>query len=230
MTAAALLLLADGRLPSGGHAHSGGVEEAVNDGRIVDLDDLRRYLVGRLSTTGTVDAAFAVAAWHLADRATPTADEGWARLDAEAAARVPAPALRRAARAQGRGLLRVARRMWPAAWLDELGRAHAEGPMWAPAAGAVARAGGLGVHEAALVAGQGAVNGPAWAAVRLLGLDPFALAALLAELAPAVDDVAAAAVAEVAGTDLAGLPALGGPLTDVAAEVHASREVRLFAS
>ena len=31
---AALLTLADSRLPSGGHAHSGGIEQAVTDGLV----------------------------------------------------------------------------------------------------------------------------------------------------------------------------------------------------
>jgi urease accessory protein len=251
---AALLLLADGRLPTGAHVHSGGVEEAVTDGRITGLKDLRRYLDGRLWTTGAVDAALAVASCTLAPsdegctsphgvefrrRPRPRSGSGGAggtlaarsRLDAEAAARVPSPALRRASRTQGRGLLRAARRLWPAGWLDELVSLHPEGPMWAPTLGAVARAAGVEVGGAALVAAQGAVSGPAWAAVRLLGLDPFSAAALLADLAPAIDTVTARAVSQwTAGVELAQLPALGGPLTDVAAEAHASREVRLFAS
>ncbi|MEU7048105.1 urease accessory protein UreF, partial [Streptomyces eurythermus] len=36
MTRAALLVLADGRFPAGGHAHSGGAEAAVKAGRITD--------------------------------------------------------------------------------------------------------------------------------------------------------------------------------------------------
>jgi urease accessory protein len=231
---ATLLLLADGRLPIGGHVHSGGVEEAVNDGRVASLDDLHRYLVGRLWTTGAVDAALAVAAWDLADRHAGVESPGtgrWSPLDAEAAARVPSPALRRASRAQGRGLLRAARRLWPALWLDDLAGVHPDGPMWALSLGAAARAGSLESSDAALVASQSSVTGPAWAAVRLLALDPFSVASLLAELAPSVDAVAAGALSQHAqGIEVAQLPAFGGPLTDVAAEVHASREVRLFAS
>ena len=54
-----LLLLADGRFPSGGHAQSAGVESAVAHGDVVDIETLERYLAGRLATTGLVDAAFA---------------------------------------------------------------------------------------------------------------------------------------------------------------------------
>jgi len=121
--------------------------------------------------------------------------------------------------------------MWPAPWLDDLAGTHPDGPMWAPALGAAARAAGLEAGDATLLACQNAIAGPAWAAVRLLGLDPFAAASLLAELAPSVEAMAAEAVSQCAtGLDVARLPAFGGPMTDVAAEVHASREVRLFAS
>ena len=47
---ATLLLLADGRLPSGAHAHSGGLEAAVAAGRVTDLDSLTGFLHGRLAT------------------------------------------------------------------------------------------------------------------------------------------------------------------------------------
>jgi urease accessory protein len=222
-----LLLLADGRLPTGGHVHSGGVEEAVTDGRIGGLADLGRYLQGRLSTTGQVDAALAAAAWPRAESGGE-ASGSWAEIDAEAAARIAAPALRQASRSQGRGLLRAARRLWPSAALEALGAVHPDGPSWSVALGAVARVAGVDRRGAALVAAQASITGPGWAAVRLLGLDPFSVAALLADLAPAVDVIAAEAAA--GDLDLALLPAAGGPLTDVAAQAHASREVRLFAS
>lgn len=70
---AALLLLTDSRLPAGGHAHSGGAEEAVRIGAITGEDDLARFLRGRLSTAGLVTAALAAAACELA---TATAHAG----------------------------------------------------------------------------------------------------------------------------------------------------------
>ncbi|GGM66366.1 hypothetical protein GCM10010106_10470 [Thermopolyspora flexuosa] len=63
---AALLLIADSRLPAGGHAHSGGAEEAVHAGAIAGPEDLARFLRGRLATAGLVAAALAAAACHLA--------------------------------------------------------------------------------------------------------------------------------------------------------------------
>lgn len=62
MSRAALLVLADGRFPAGGHAHSGGAEEAVGAGRIRDAADLGAFCRGRLHTAGLVAAALAAAA------------------------------------------------------------------------------------------------------------------------------------------------------------------------
>ncbi|MFD2354563.1 hypothetical protein ACFSTC_42740 [Nonomuraea ferruginea] len=46
----AILLLTDSRLPVGGHAHSGGVEQAVALGLVHDLPSLSSFLRGRLHT------------------------------------------------------------------------------------------------------------------------------------------------------------------------------------
>ena len=42
----ALLALGDGRFPVGGHAHSAGVESAVADGRVGDVESLEAFVVG----------------------------------------------------------------------------------------------------------------------------------------------------------------------------------------
>ncbi|MDQ6615209.1 MAG: urease accessory protein UreF, partial [Actinomycetota bacterium] len=103
----AALLLADGRFPGGGHAHSGGLEAAVAD-RSVDpgcpFPTFEAFLAGRLTTTGTIDAWLAACACHGADEEV---------LDAEADARCPSAALRLASRRLGRGLRRAAGRSFP---------------------------------------------------------------------------------------------------------------------
>ncbi|GAB3890150.1 urease accessory protein UreF [Microbispora bryophytorum] len=203
---AALLLLADSRLPAGGHAHSGGVEEAVRRGAVTGAGDLARFLRGRLATAGLVTAALAAAACELAAAHDPgapppgdTADTVslWRRLDAEADARTASPAQREAARLQGRLLLRTARRMWPSAALDTLARAVPEGPHHPVALGAAAASAGCAPRQAALAAAYTSVTGPATAAVRLLGLDPVTVHRLLADLATALDDTARAACASL---------------------------------
>lgn len=62
MSRAALLVLADGRFPAGGHAHSGGAEPAVKAGRIKNPADLAEFCRGRLHTAGLTAAALAAAA------------------------------------------------------------------------------------------------------------------------------------------------------------------------
>ncbi len=191
---AALLLIADSRLPAGGHAHSGGAEEAVHVGAITGPEDLARFRRGGLATTGLVTAALSAAACHLA--ATGTAGL-WRELDAEADARTPSPAMRTASRTQGRLLVRTARRIWPSVVLDGLAAALPGGAHHAVALGVAADAAGCPLRDAALAAAYNTITGPATAAVRLLGLDPVTVHRLLADLAPELDGTAKAAVAAV---------------------------------
>ncbi|MGH3920498.1 MAG: urease accessory protein UreF, partial [Pseudonocardiaceae bacterium] len=118
MTVLASLLLADSRLPTGGHVHSGGVEAAVERGLVRDEDDLELFLAGRLHGTGLMVAAAAAAGCLLAD----TALVSWSGWDGVVSARTPSAAAREASRAQGVTLLRTARRVWPSAALDALGQ------------------------------------------------------------------------------------------------------------
>ena len=92
----------------------------------------------------------------------------------------------------------------------------------------VALAGGT-PDLAARAAALAACAGPASAAVRLLGLDPFAVQAMLARLAPGVDECAADAAAAAAGPASL-LPADAAPALDLLADYHLTAEVRLFAS
>lgn len=66
---AALLLLADGRLPAGGYAHSGGLEPTVHIHGLTDVAGLEGFLEGRAATAGLVAASFAAAACRLPDGA-----------------------------------------------------------------------------------------------------------------------------------------------------------------
>jgi urease accessory protein len=78
------------------------------------------------------------------------------------------------------------------------------------------------------------IGGACTAAVRLLGLDPLAVAAVAARAGTAAEPVAAeatdAALAAVAAADPALLPADGNPFHDVMAQLHRSTEATLFAS
>jgi urease accessory protein len=212
---------------------------------------LAGFLHGRLATAGLVAAAFSATACHRPAE--------WPTLDTALDARTPSPALRRASRAQGRALLRAGRAMWPSPTPPANPVAAPPLPPASPlrpapplpldlplrpapplppagaaphqpiALGLVAAAAGLGPGEAAVAAAHGAVTGPAGAAVRLLGLDPYAVHALLARLAQDCDRIAADAVTRC-GDPVDDLPAAGSPLLDIGAEEHATWEVRLFAS
>ncbi|MEV2265116.1 urease accessory protein UreF [Nonomuraea africana] len=253
MSAATLLLLADSRLPAGGHAHSGGAEQAVRTGAVHDLTSLRAFLSGRLHTAGLVAAGLAAAACRTAQlpaaspeepqpassgvgsrptttsagetepSGAPSAPMTWPDLDAEADALSASPAQREANRQQGRLLLRVARRVWPSPVLEELARA-VPNPHHPVALGAVAHAAGATPAEAALAAAYHAVAGPATAAVRLLGLDPVEVHRLLADLAPDLEAVAGRAAAADRP------PATSAPALDLLAERHTRADLRLFVS
>ncbi|WP_217222892.1 urease accessory protein UreF [Streptomyces anulatus] len=220
MSRAALLVLADGRFPAGGHAHSGGAEPAVAEGRVRDADSLADFCRGRLHTAGLTAAALAAAAAHGLD---PLA------LDEAADARTPSPALRTTARKLGRQMMRAARATWPGPELDALAAARPRGAHQPVVLGLTARSAGLDPVDAAHWVAYETVSGPATAVVRLLSLDPFHATAVLARLAPELDRVAEQA-AEAARQGIDALPAASAPLLDITAEAHAAWPVRLFAS
>lgn len=228
---AALLALADSRLPVGSHAYSGGLEPAVAAGQVCDLAGLDRFLRGRLATTGRVAAAFAAAA--CAGAGDPAR---LAALEAGLDARTPSPAARRVSAVQARALLRAARAVLradpeaaPTGGLRPGGAQLRQRRHQPVAWGTVAAVAGLTPGQAAGVAAYQAVAGPASAAVKLLGLDPYQVHGLLVAHAPACDEIARAA-ARGANDPVEALPAASAPMLDIYAETHATWEVRLFAS
>jgi urease accessory protein len=251
-----LLLLLDSRAPAGAHHHSGGMEAAVGTGLVTGLAGLEDFCRARLRTSARVSAAFAAAACRLQShdperavvrpppqpRAAPAdaraADSRpahhlaaeWDGLDAEFDARTPSEAVRAASRQLGGGLLRLLRSLLPDADLVTPW-AQCAGP--APHHPLVLGAGislADGTPElAARAAALSACASPASAAVRLLGLDPFAVQAMLARLAPGIDECAQSA-AKYAAEPPPSLPADGAPALDLLADYHLNAEVRLFAS
>jgi urease accessory protein len=245
-----LLLLLDSRAPAGTHHHSGQMEAAIGAGLVTGLADLEDFCRARLRTSARVAAAFAAASCRLQshdperaavpapgapgatrpDAGQPDAAWQWAELDAEFDARTPSEAMRAASRQLGSGLLRLLRSLRPG---DDLvtpwARCGKPAPHHPLVLGAgVSLAGGT-PELAGRAAALAACAGPASAAVRLLGLDPFAVQAMLARLAPGIDDCARNA-ATCAATSPAALPADGAPALDLLADFHLTAEVRLFAS
>ncbi|MFT4126217.1 MAG: urease accessory UreF family protein [Gordonia sp. (in: high G+C Gram-positive bacteria)] len=207
---AMMLTLADSRLPVGGHVHSGGVEQAIGDGFIRTAADLAAFLRRRLTTSGLVSASIAAAV------ADGTLDDATAQVETDA--RTPSAAARKASLAQGRGMLRLARRMWP----DADWSAHTPTTHLPVISGAVGRASGLSGFHTALILVYTTVSGSATAGQRLLALDPADVALMIADLTPACEQVAAEAAV--------GLADLSDPLLDVFAERHERRPMPLFMS
>jgi len=232
---ALLLLLLDSRAPAGAHHHSGGMEAAVSTG-LVSADPVRGlagledFCQARLRTSARVSAAFAAAACRLFAAERTGLPALVSELDAEYEARTPSEATRRASRELGGGLLRLVRSVLPEADLVTPWRLCAGAAPHHPLVlGAGVSLAGGGPELAARAAALAACAGPASAAVRLLGLDPFAVQAMLARLAPGVDECARGA-ARYAGRPPAALPADGAPALDLLADFHLTAEVRLFAS
>jgi urease accessory protein len=224
MSRAALLLLADGRFPAGGHAHSGGVEAAIAHTAVHDIDSLEAFCRGRLHTTGLTTAGLAAAAAAGCDPLL---------LDDAADARTPVPALRAVARRLGRQMMRAARAAFPSVELDRLAAERPRGAHQPVVQGLAARAAVLAPVDAALATAYESAGGPATAAVRLLSLDPLDASRLLVRLSAEIDTVAAAAAdaaARVATEGLDALPSASSPLLDITGEQHAAWTVRLFAS
>jgi urease accessory protein len=228
------LLLADSRLPTGGYAHSGGVEAAIERGLLRDEADLALFLAGRLRGTGAVLAATAASGCLLAagDVLGSGGQVDWGCWDAAVSARIPSAAAREASRAQGAALLRTARRVWPSSPLEALRRTGR--PHHPLVLGAVVTAAGDGLDAAASLAVHHLLAGACSAAVRLLGLDPIAVAAVQVRASGSAEEVARAATRAahdaVAQRNTRLLPSTGTPLPEVLAELHARTEVTLFAS
>lgn len=92
---AVLLTLADSRLPTGAHVHSGGIEEAIAAGMVTGLATLEAFLKRRVRTHGLLTASIA-AAVHRGElpSTTPTGKPTRAH-------RLPRPDTPHAARAAG---------------------------------------------------------------------------------------------------------------------------------
>jgi urease accessory protein len=205
----AALILADGRTPTGGYAHSNGLE-ALAPG------DVPAFMAARLATIARVDAVAAV----LAARACTVGE--LLELEEELAARTPSAAAREASRTLGLALLRTGRRVWPA---DPLVRGYAEAAVTAArpvALGVVAAAGGVSGADVARLALYDDAATVAAAAPKLMAVDAADAAAWVAAL-----DIDAAA-GEVAAQRA--LPATATPLLDLHAERHRRDTRRLFAS
>jgi urease accessory protein len=202
---ALMLVLADSRFPAGAHAHSLGLEEAVNQG----LTDVPAFAAARLRLVAEADARVAVAA-RRGDAE---------RAEAEWLARCPSPILRDVGVRLGAQLLRSAAATWPVT------QRRTPRPV---ALGEVGAAAGIDDEDVALLALYDDAATVTSAALKLLPLDPAVTTRWLAELAPQMELAARAIAAD--DRPLSEQPAPAGVALELAAPVHHAREERLFAS
>ena len=215
MSVASLLLLTDGRFPDGAHAHSHGLEAAVDAGRVHDTASLAAYVTCRLWTSGRLDAATARLA--AAGRDPDLLDAAWC-------VRTPSATARATARSLGRSLARTASRLVPE---RPIALADRRPPVQPVAFGLLASAVGCDPHEAALASSHGTVATLSAAGLRLLSLDPFDVTAVLHDLRPAVDAVADSTIGLIGIDDL---PHASTPFAEIDVERQAILPSRLFRS
>jgi urease accessory protein len=214
------LMLADGRLPTGGHTQSAGLEPAVRAGLGAEgtrLAEVADYARDRLRTVTRVEAAVAVVA-----RAVALRGEQVAPVEAAWAARTPSHVLRAASRRQGRAYLRLASRVWP----EVLKHLQPDTEIARPVViGVVAAVNDLSAEQTARLIGYDDAQTVVAASLKLLPVDPAEAASWLAALHQPIDELTQA-VAEL--TDPDDIPAYGAPLVDVFAQAHAAERMRLF--
>jgi urease accessory protein len=243
-----LALLADARLPTGGHTQSAGLEPALRSG--LDPARIPDYVAARLATVTRVEAATAVVARHVAltagahraEQADGPADGLGAtgalvRTWRAWAARTPSPALRETSQRLGRGYLRLLRQLWPGHpavdALDAAARAAGCGerrgapPPRPLVLGVTAACAGLSAHQVARLVGYEDVQTVTAATLKLEPVDPVVATAWVVAAQGRIDALAH----EVAGlTDPRAIPAHGAPLVEQWAETHARTTERLFSA
>ena len=167
MTQSLLLLqLSDSAFPTGGFAHSGGLEAAWHCGEVRDLEALRRFVRDALWQAGRGVLPFASSA-HEDPRLL-------AELDRRCQAFLTNLVARRASTVQGRAFLATSARIWPGPMIATIqSAARPLAGHYAPLAGAVLRALDVPLAEGQQLLLYIAARGILSAAVRLGITGPY---------------------------------------------------------
>jgi len=212
-----LLQLADGTFPSGGFAHSAGLEAATVLGALEGAEDpTATFLEASLRQVGRASLPFVRAAARDPARLS--------ELDEAFDAALPLAGPNRSSRAQGRALASAASRVWEA--IVPIGEHARRGPgHHAPVFGAIFGTLGLSVEETLTAYLHGAARGILSAAVRLGLVGPLEAQRLHAERALLLDTILDGArllePAQAAQT---------APLLEIHAALHERLDGRMFQS
>lgn len=199
------LLLADARLPVGGHTYSAGLEPALADG--LPVGRIPDYIAARLRTVGLTETAASVLAHRAAGGADgpecTVADPG-ALADVHEAllARSPSAPLRDISGLLGRGLVRLASRLREQHPAVGALRALDRSPQRPVALGVVAAVMGSSEEETARVALYDDAQTVASAALKLAPVDPVDAAGWVLGAEEVVAEVAAEALAVRSADDM----------------------------
>lgn len=213
------LLLADGRLPTGAHTQSAGLEPALRHG--MRLDQVPEYVQVRLATVTEVEAATAVVARHrwLSDPAQRAPSMG--EVDAAWRVRTLSDALRDASDLLGRSYLRTASAVWN---LDGLTQG---GATWCRpvVVGAVAAEAGLSASDTARLVAFDDVQTVIAAALKLVPFDPAQGVRWSAAAAGAAEHLVLRVSGHTCTTDI---PAHSAPQIEEWGQRHRTTERRLY--
>ena len=214
-----VLQLADSGFPTGGFAHSGGLEAAVQQGEVRGAPELRRFVRELLWQAGYGGLPLLSAA-HREPSALP-------ELDARTEAFLSNHVANRASRTQGRAFLDTCARIFPGPVgpLREAARASGVGYHHAPLFGAVLRALEVELADAQQLFLSLTLRGTLSAAVRLGIVGTHASHQLQHQATPLLDAVLARC-AEL-GVDALAQPS---PLLDLLSATHDRLYSRLFLS
>jgi urease accessory protein len=220
------MLLADARLPVGGHVYSGGLEPALRGG--MAASEVPEYITARIASTVAVEAGTAVVARHVTLAAAD--DPEALRHDLEGvecawAARTPSRAVREVSRSLARGYLRLAGTIWPAREAVSVCGELPAGASRPVAVGVLAALAGLDADSLVRLVVYEEAQSIAAAMLKLEPLDPAVPVGWVLS-ACALAEPRVPALAALTTPD--GIPAAGAPQTEDWAEAHSRLTQRLF--
>ncbi len=209
-----VLQLVDSAFPSGGFAHSSGLEAAM---RLGEVDDLGAFVDAALWQAGRGALPFVASAHEDPSRL--------AELDALCDAMLLNAVANRASRAQGRAFAATCARVFDSSEIDDACRARTLRVHLAPAFGALARELDLSRRDALDVHLHGALRTITSAAVRLGLVGPNEAQRLVAARAALLDRIV-----ETCGELRAEEAAQTAPILDLLAGAHDRLDAKMFVS